>query len=190
MDAKNELTTLFGDLEGTSSMLVYIKEIDNRRKIPKEIIEHFNELMNKLDFEGRELNSIRLCKIKNIDNDNVVNDPLIDEIFNDGLINSGDVINESNTTIIINNINDLLTAFRNDIEGYDGYLVLELPMKYFKDNQLLPEYENELYKSDTSYLTIYPDYLDSYIAINDNSFKMYTRNELLNKELDKKSKKK
>ena len=50
----------FGKIEETSALLVYIRELDNRRKVSKDIIAHLEELVNKSDNEGRPLNSIRL----------------------------------------------------------------------------------------------------------------------------------
>ena len=190
IQAKNLLTETFGKLEKTETNLLYIKDLDERKKINKEIISHIEELLNKVDYDGNKLNTIRLCKIRNIDNEDLHNDRLLLEIFNSGLINSGDILNESNTTTIVNRLEDALTEFKNNNDGYDGFVVLEIPNKYFKDNILLPEHEIDLYKEDTDYLTIKKDYIDSYIAINEYNFTLCTKDELIEKKEKNKGKNK
>ena len=155
--------------------MVYIKDLDNRKKVSKEIISHIQELLSKKDFNGNPLSTIRLCKIRNVDNSNLDSDDLIKSIFNEGLIDSGDVITESNTTSIIKSIKDVLATFRTNDEGYSGYIILEIPSRFFQNNELKKEYEEELYKEDTSYLTIEPTYIDSYISINDRNYNLYSK---------------
>ena len=182
-DFKNEITKVFGNAANTLALLLKADEIDNRKKVSKDLVEFFEKLLNNRDVDGRLLNKIIFCKIRNVDNDYVVEDNDLNDMFEMGLIDSGNVLKESITTKYVSNIYDVLTILKTNEARYGGVVVLEIPNIYLDKDEVIGEYSDKVYVN-SEYQRINPSFIKGYISINFDKCEFYTKEEVLNKELD------
>ncbi len=181
---KEELTKCFGNAVDTFSLILKSDEIDVGRKVGKEIISYLSEMLNKREIDGRILNKIVFYIIKDVDTDQVLDDDQINDIFSNGLINSGNVLEEGITTYFVNNEYEALTILKGWDYRYSGVIVMEIPSIYFDDSKgIISEYYDKVYIN-KDYLRINPDFIKGYIAINSDNILLYTKKEIISKELD------
>ncbi len=181
---KNEITKRFGNASNTLSLILSSLEFDNGKKVSKDLINYLEELLEKQDVDGRLLNKIILYKIRDIDNEHAVEDDALDDMFSLGLINSGNVLEESITTKYVNNVNEALTILKTNESRYSGLVILEIPNIYLNsNNNVIEEYSDKVYVYST-YQRINPNFIKGYITNNVDKCELYTREEILNEELD------
>ena len=181
---RNELTKAFGDASRTLSIILKAREIDNRKRVSKDLVDYIEKLLNKRDVDGRLLNEIIMYRIRNIDNDHVVEDTTLDDMFSLGLINTGNILAEGITTHYVKDIYDVLSLLKVNEPRYSGIVIMEIPNIYLDDNNnVIDEYSDKVY-TNGEYIRINPDYIKGYIATNFDRCELYTRKEVLNQELD------
>ena len=181
---KNELTRNFGSATMTLSAILKAREIDNRKKVSKNLIEYIEEMLNKRDVDGRLLNTIIMYKIRDIDNDYVVEDSSLNEMFSLGLMNTGNILEEGITTHYVRDMYEVLSQLKSNEPRYSGIVLLEIPNIYLdKDNQVISDYYDKVYVND-EYLRINPSFIKGYIATNYDRCELYTKKEILDEELD------
>ncbi len=183
-DFKNELTKSFGSAVKTLSVILKAREMDNRKKVSRHLVSFIEKLLNKREVDGSLLNRIILYKIRNIDNDHVVEDNDLNDMFENGLINYSNILEEGITTHYVTNIYEVLSLLKINEPRYSGIVVLEVPNVYFdKDNSILEEYYSKVY-TDDEYTRINPFFVKGYIATNFDKCELYTKKEVLDEELD------
>ena len=104
-------------------------------------------------------------------------------MFEMGLIDSGNVLKESITTKYVSNIYDVLTILKTNEARYGGVVVLEIPNIYLDKDEVIGEYSDKVYVN-SEYQRINPSFIKGYISINFDKCEFYTKEEVLNKELD------
>ncbi len=180
---KEELAISFGEPTRTFALSIKIKEIDNGKKITKYLMNYLDEMLVKKDVDGRIINKILFYKIRDIDNDYVTDSVYLKKVFGEGLVDSGNVLVESNTTREINDIYEALNLLKANDRRYSGILVIEIPNIYFNKGGLLPEYRDKVFIH-SDYQMINPSYIKGYIATGIDRCELYTKKEILNQELD------
>ena len=181
---KNEITKCFGNPVDTLSLLLKASELDNsNRTIMKEFVENIESMISKRDIDGRILNKIILYKIRDIDNEHVLEDKELEEIFTLGLVNSGNILEESVTTSYVNNIYDVVSILKTSEARYSGVIIIEIPSLYLKDKEVSYEYSDKVYIN-SNYIRINPDFIKGYVAIKYDKCELYTKQEVINDELD------
>jgi len=183
-EIKNRLTECFGNYHKSWLIMMKTRDLDNGRKISKELIAKLGNMFYKRNEEGTRLNSIRLYKVRNINNYDVINNEYLNNSFTKGMIDSGNILRESNTTIVTKSMYDVLMTLKDNDDSYSGVLVIEMPKIYFDSNgNIIDEYLDKVYK-DSSYQIIDNNYLSMYIALNDKRCEYFVREEFINKTMD------
>lgn len=183
-EIKNRLTEAFGNYHKSWLIMMKTRDLDNGRKISKELIAKLGNMFYKKNEEGTRLNSIRLYKVRDVNNYDVINNEYLNSSFTKGMIDSGNILYESNTTIVTKSMYDVLMALKDNDDSYSGVLVIEIPRIYFdSDGYIINEYLDKVYK-DSNYQIIDNNYLSMYVALNDKRCEHYNKNEFLNKTMD------
>ncbi len=183
-DVKMKLTKAFGDLAKTQNIFMQVKFIDNSRKVSKELVDKLTNTLRKRNSDGTRADSLRIIKLRNVPYTNVIDNDYLNSIFEEGLVNAGNVLSPSNTTIIIKNKLELLKELKDNTEDYNGFFLLDLPGYFFdEDDNVLPEYEKELFIN-VKYQVIDPNYISMLIVLKDDKVDCYYRTDFTNKDLD------
>ena len=100
-----------------------------------------------------------------------------------GLVNSGNILEESVTTSYVNNIYDVVSILKTSEARYSGVIIIEIPSLYLKDKEVSYEYSDKVYIN-SNYIRINPDFIKGYVAIKYDKCELYTKQEVINDELD------
>ena len=181
---RNELTRTFGDASRTLSVMLKAREIDNRKKVSKDLVNYIDDMLNKRDVDGRLLNQVVFYKIRDIDNGYVIEDNKLFKMFSVGLVNSGNIIEEGITTYYVKDVYGALSVLKANEPRYSGIVILEIPNIYLdENNKVKDEYVDNIYVGD-EYKRINPNFIRGYIATSFDKCELYTKKEVLNRELD------
>ena len=78
---------------------------------------------------------------------------------------------------------NILTILKTNEARYGGVVVLEIPNIYLDEDEVIGEYSDKVYVN-SEYQRINPSFIKGYISISFDKCELYTKEEVLNKELD------
>ena len=184
--AKNFLNSEKASPSSYSYMSDLIEGWDEDIQIPYEIGKMIEDFVNNPNY----FIGIHRTPIYQ-DQEHIREDDVLNSIFNNGLMNYGDLSSgiHSKEIIPVNKtvspIDDMLTALiylKSSYKGSKGGVLVAIPSIYVdKEGNVIPGHEKDVYKDANYCYAIKPDFLLGYVACNDNKIEYYSQ-----KEFDKK----
>ena len=183
-DVKYRLTKAFGNLINTRRVMLQIKFLDDSRKVSKKIVDKLFSMLLEKDENGEKVNSLRIYKLRNVPVEDVVNNEYLNSIFENGLVNAGNVLEPSDTTVLLNTKLDVLRELKDNTDNFKGFILICIPNKYFDEKGLVKEETEKYLYVDSQYQMIAPYYLKMYVSLTNKRVNLYYRSEFINKQLD------